>query len=314
MSSWEPPCPVVAIVGPTASGKSRLGVELASQLERAEIVCSDSMTIYRGMDIGTAKPELDWRLRVPHHLIDLAWPWEEYSVAQFQAAARQALDEIAKRGGCAIVVGGTGLYVRAALDGLNFPGRWPEIANALWKRAEGGELDKLYAELQELDPQAASRILPGNTRRIVRALEVTLGSGRPFSSYGPGLTSYPQLRVVMWGLSVDVAELDRRIAARVAAQLDRGWLEEARRLLDGPPLSRTAAQALGYRELFDHLEGRLGLDDAYEKIVARTKALSRRQRSWFRRDPRVAWIPDTTNPAALAQATLERWNELGWDR
>lgn len=284
--------PDIAIVGATASGKTALALALAAALGDVELVSVDALAVYRCLDIGTAKPGPDERAAARWHLIDLVEPEVEFSVAEFQVAARAALRTIAAAGHRAVLVGGTGLYHRAIIDDLALPGRYPEIATALEEEARQVGSAALHARLAGLDPLAAARILPSNTRRIVRALEVTLGSGRPFSASGPGLEAYPPSRFVQIGLALERAELDRRIAQRLEGQLAAGWLEEVAGLGARPGgLSRTAAVALGYGELAAHLAGRLTLDEARAEILRRTRAFARRQESWFRRDPRVHWLP-----------------------
>ncbi len=296
---------MVALVGPTASGKSGLALEVAMVLAGSgttvELVSVDSMAVYRGMDLGTAKPTIVERSSVPYHLVDLAGPSEEFTVARFQEAARGALDAIAARGRPALLVGGTGLYLRSVTDGLTFPGRYADEARRLEETLDAagppggaGEravLEELHARLTSLDPVAASRIGPHNRRRLVRALEVTVGSGRPFSSFGQGLERYPATSVAMLGLRLDPEEVDLRIAGRFADLLAAGFLDEVRTLAAAPGgLSRTARQALGYRELLAHLEDGVPLDEAVEAAVRRTRAFSRRQMAWFRRDPRIVWV------------------------
>jgi len=282
----------VALVGPTASGKSALALDLARRRPEAELVSVDSMAVYRGMDIGTAKPTPAERAEVPVHLLDLVDPDEEFTVRRFQDAAGEVLAGIEARGRRALFVGGTGLYFRAVVDGLEVPGRWPEVAEGLHEEAaSAGGPARLHARLGALDPAAAARIDPGNTRRLVRALEVTLGSGRPFSSFGPGLETYPPTSVVLVGVRVDPTRLDARIDARFRGLLAAGLLEEVRTLSTRPGgLSRTARQALGYRELLSHLEDGVALDVAVEEAVRRTRAFARRQWAWFRRDPRISWL------------------------
>jgi tRNA dimethylallyltransferase len=258
------------------------------------------MQVYRGMDIGTAKPTAADRAEVPHHLLDLVDPDEEFTVSQFQDAARVALADIARRGRRAVLVGGTGLYFRAVVDDLQLPGRYPGVRAEL--EAEP-DTEALHHRLVQLDPLAASRMEPTNRRRVVRALEVTLGSRRPFSSYGPGLEVYPSLTHPVVGLRLGREELDRRIEARVHEQMAAGWLDEVRALAARPGgLSTTAAQALGYGELLAHLRGETSLDAATDEIVTRTRRFQRRQDRWFRRDPRITWIDAGHN--ALA-ATLD---------
>jgi tRNA dimethylallyltransferase len=269
---------------------------MASALARlrpeAELVSIDSMAVYRGMDIGTAKPSPAEQSVVPYHLLDLVEPDEAFSVRQFQDAARQALAQIAGRGHRALLVGGTGLYLRAVVDDLDLPGRWPLIAASLEAEAERpGGVQNLYDRLVVLDPRAATRMEPGNRRRVVRALEVTLGAGRPFSSFGPGLDVYPPTPVVLVGIPFEPSLHDILIERRFHDLVDRGLLGEVRRLSARPGgLSRTARQALGYRELLTHLEDGVPLDAAVEAAVSRTRAFARRQWSWFKRDPRIHWL------------------------
>jgi tRNA dimethylallyltransferase len=290
----------LAVVGPTASGKSALAVEVARPHPDLELVSVDSMQVYRGMDIGTAKATAAEQAEVPHHLIDLVDPDEEYTVSQFQAASRDALADIADRGRRAVLVGGTGLYFRAVVDDLELPGRYPEVRAEL--EAEPDTL-ALHRRLASLDPKAAGRMEPNNRRRVVRALEVTLGGGRPFSSYGPGLEVYPPLPYPVVGLRLERDELDRRIEARIRSQMTAGWLDEVRQLAARPGgLSVTAGQALGYGELLHHLQGGWTLEEAVEAITVRTRRFQRRQDRWFRRDPRITWIDAGHN--ALA-ATLD---------
>jgi tRNA dimethylallyltransferase len=291
------PGPPLALVGPTASGKSALALSLARLRPGAELVSVDSMGVYRGMDIGTAKPTPADRRAVAYHLLDLVDPDEEFSVRQFQDAARPALAGIVARRHRALLVGGTGLYLRAVVDDLELPGRYPEVAARL--EAEAGAdgpwaLTALHARLAVLDPEAAARIEPGNRRRIVRALEVTLGSGRPFSSFGPGLETYPPTPVVLVGIRFDPVLHDALIERRFLALLDAGLLDEVRTLAARPEgISRTARQALGYRELLTHIEDGVPLERAVADAIGRTRAFARRQWSWFKRDPRIVWLePD----------------------
>jgi len=300
----------VALVGPTASGKSALALGLARSRPGIEIVSVDSMSVYRGMDVGTAKPPPAARAEVPHHLVDLADPSEEFTVRRFQAEARSAITGIEARGRRALLVGGTGLYLRAVVDDLELPGRYPEVAATLEAEADGpGGLASLFERLVALDPVAAGRTTPSNRRRIVRALEVTIGSGRLFSSFGPGLEAYPPADVVLVGIPF-VAEIhDPRIEARFRELVAAGLVDEVRALAARPGgMSRTARQALGYREVLAHLEDGVPLGEALEEAVRRTKAFARRQWAWFRRDPRIRWLdPRGDLPAQLAAA----WDEPG---
>jgi tRNA dimethylallyltransferase len=307
------PTPVVALLGPTAAGKSRLAFEVASASPTVELVSVDSMAVYRGMDIGTAKATRHERARVPYHLLDLVEPSQEYTVQQFQAEAGRALAGIAARNHVALLVGGTGLYLRAVTDGLSFPGRYPDIAESLAdgldaSGPEGSEprrsaREAMHRRLALLDPVAAGRLQPSNQRRLLRAMEVTLGSGRPFSSFGPGLDRFPPTPVAMVGISHQPAALDERIAARFARLMELGFLEEVRSLAArSGGLSRTARQALGYRELLAHLEEGLPLHSAVDAAVRRTRSLARRQMAWFRRDPRIVWLDPDDDPVASITA------------
>ena len=290
----------LVIVGPTASGKSEIAMGVARLIAGVEIVTLDSMQVYRGMDIGTATPTAAEQAEVPHHLIDLVDPSEDYTVAELQKRAAAVIDEIRGRGGVPVLVGGTGLYVRAVVDELEIPGRYPQVRAEL--EAEP-DTEALHQRLADVDPVAAGRMEPTNRRRVVRALEVTEGSGRPFSSYGPGLGHYPATPFVQVGLRWDRDRLDERIASRYEQQMNDGFLDEVRSLAAGP-ISRTASQALGYKELLAHIRGEATLDEALDLAVARTRRFARRQQRWFRRDPRITWLDAPTTPAAV----LAAWN------
>lgn len=266
---------------------------------------ADAMCVYRGMDIGTAKPTWAQQAEVPHHLIDVADPDENFSIAQFQRAAAAVVSEIEERGNRALLVGGSGLYVRAAVDGLSPPPQFPEARAELDAEPDSA---RLHARLSELDPVAASRMEPTNRRRILRALEVTVGSGQPFSQHGSSLSDYAATRFRQVGIWLPRDVLAKRIARRYEDQMDVGFLDEVRRLdhLD-PPLSRTAAQALGYKELLEHLHDRATLDEALESAVSRTRAFARRQRVWFRRDPRITRLGTSDDPRTLLPALLGDW-------
>lgn len=294
----------------TASGKSALAMAVARARPGIELVSVDSMQVYREMDIGTAKPTLDERAEVVHHLIDLADPSEEFTVTRFQQAFREALAGIEARGHRAVLVGGTGLYLRAVVDDLEIPGRYPDVRAELEARADAEGAPALHAELAALDPVASTRMEPSNRRRVVRALEVTLGSGRPFSSFGPGLDAHPDVPYALVGLAVpsDVGAI--RIADRFDRLLAAGFVDEVRALAGRPAgLSRTARQALGYRELLAHVEDDLPLDVAVERAVAATRRFARRQRAWFRRDPRIRWVDATEEPVRVLDAVLRDWPE-----
>jgi tRNA dimethylallyltransferase len=296
----------VVLVGVTASGKSKVALDAARARSSVEIVSVDSMCVYRSMDIATAKPSASDRALVRHHLIDLVEPSEEFSLADFQLAARAALSDIAGRGGTALMVGGTGLYHRAVIDDLNLPGRWPALAAELNEEATARGSASLHERLANLDPLAASRIVPTNQRRVVRALEVTLGAGVPFSSFGPGLDVYPASPHTLLGLTFEPDVADERIAARFARWMNEGLLEEVQALAECPGgLSKTARQALGYKELLAHVEGGLALAECEAEAVRRTRAFARRQWAWFRRDPRIRWIGPDEDPAEALAAALD---------
>jgi tRNA dimethylallyltransferase len=282
--------PLLALVGPTASGKTEASLQVAEALG-AEIVCVDSMLVYRGMDVGTAKPTARQRNRVPHHLLDLAEPADPFSVATFQREARAATLDIEGRGRRPLVVSGGGLYYRAVVDGLNFPGTAPEIRSLLQAEAVALGPEALHGRLAAFDPQAAARIGRGNARRTVRALEVAALTGRAFSEHYADWAAYPEGRVRAVGIDLPREALHRRIERRVQ-RIMAGLLEETRVLLErgsGPFL--TSSQAIGYAEAVACLEGTIGREEAAERTIRRTKALARRQLAWLRRDPRIVWIP-----------------------
>jgi tRNA dimethylallyltransferase len=279
---------------------------VALQLGDIEIVAADSMQVYRGMDIGTAKPSPEERAGIPHHMIDVADPSEAWDVARFVSESNKVIADIASRGKRALFVGGTGLYVHALVDSFAVPGRWPEVAAELEQTESTSEL---HRRLAELDPSAALRTGPVNRRRVVRALEVTIGSGRRFSSYGPGVGAFPPTTWRLAGVWLPREVVAGRIERRFAAMLEAGFADEVRSLAGRPAgLSRTARQALGYRELLSHVEGGVALDDAVMQAVSRTRQFARRQRMWWRRDPRVRWFGAAENPLAILPALLGDWS------
>jgi tRNA dimethylallyltransferase len=300
------PDPVVAIVGPTAAGKSELAVALAHLFD-GEVVNADSMQLYRGMDIGTAKPTVAERRGVVHHLLDV-WPvTKSAAVAEYQAMARAVIDDVRSRGRLPIIVGGSGLYVRGALDRLDFPGESPPIRARLTAELGSIGAPALHARLRRLDPEAAQTILPSNGRRIVRALEVIELTGGPFLARMPGFESVYDTTYV----GLDRADLDERIAARVERMFALGFVDEVRGLLGaGLRGSPTAGKALGYAQILRCLNDAgavIGdLDRAADETVQATWRFVRRQRSWFRRDPRIVWL-DGTSATVVAEAahTLE---------
>jgi len=303
----------LVIVGATTSGKSNVALDVVRRRQStstsAEIISCDSMAVYRGMDIGTASPSAAARAEVPHHLLDVIDPNEEYSVSEFAPAVTTVLADLHHRRVAAVLVGGTGLYVRAVTDQLALPPRFDDVAAELDTEPDTGVL---FERLIRLDPIAATRIPPGNRRRVLRALEVTIGSGRPFSDSGPGLAAYPANRYVQVGLRVPRDILEVRIRSRLQAQLDSGLLAEVERLRDVPGgPSRTAREALGYRELLAYLRNETSLQDAIELIVVRTRRLAVRQVRWFRRDPRITWFDALdTDPADLAGRIDRHWSEV----
>jgi tRNA dimethylallyltransferase len=321
----------LAIVGPTASGKSTVALAVAGMLDDVEIVSLDSMQVYRGMDIGTAKPSASDRRAVVHHLIDVVDPSEEWSVRETQTAALAAVADIEARGKRALLVGGTGLYVRAVVDGLTVPPRDLAVRAALEQEAATpAGLAAAFERLAAADPLAASRIEPGNERRIVRALEVLETTGRPFSSFGAGLAEYgpPAFDVGLAGVWLPRAELGRRIAARFAEMRAAGLEAEVRALAPSHEessedssrrsggLSRTAAQAIGYKEILGYLNGEIpALEDAFDLAIRRIRQFARRQRVWFRKDPRIRWIGTARNPDPLAAVVLALWEtDVATDR
>jgi tRNA dimethylallyltransferase len=303
----------LAIVGPTATGKSALALAVARACGDAEIVSLDSMQVYRGMDIGTAKPTAAERAEVRHHLVDVGDPAADWSVARTQCLARRAIGEIEARGRRALLVGGTGLYVQAVIDGLTIPGRDADVRARYWRETDTDTgRRKAYARLQRLDPVAAARIEPTNRRRVVRALEVIEVTGRPFSSFGPGVGSFPEpdLDARQIGLWMPRQALGARIARRFAGMRDAGFVDEVAELAARPGgLSRTAEQAIGYAELLAYVRGvQPSLQAAFEHAVRRTRTFARRQRVWFRRDPRIQWIATPENSVELAPAILATWS------
>ena len=284
----------VAIVAPTASGKSDVAMAVA-RANGAHIIAVDAMQVYRGMDIGTAKPSVADQSEVPHHCVDLVDPSERFTVAEFKLQAAAARDAARRAGAPALLVAGTGLYLTAVIDDLQLPGEWPDVRAQL--QAEP-DVATLFARLQELDPLAASRCEPTNRRRIERALEVTLGSGQPFSSFGPGTSAYPPSDVPQIGILWPRETLSKRIEQRVHSMMAAGLLAEVKSLAERYDLSREARQALGYKELLEHLTGHISLDEAVAQIVLHTRQFAVRQERWFRRDPRIEWVTVHEDPVA----------------
>ncbi|GAA0625474.1 tRNA (adenosine(37)-N6)-dimethylallyltransferase MiaA [Sporichthya brevicatena] len=304
---------VVAVVGPTATGKSALGIELAERLG-GEVVNTDSMQLYRGMDIGTAKLTPAEREGVPHHLLDLWEVTEPAAVAVYQRLARKVVADLLAAGKSAVLVGGSGLYVRAVLDDLDFPGTEPEVRGRLEAELEEVGAPALHARLATLDPVAAERILPGNGRRIVRALEVIELTGQPFTAKLPD-PRYVRPAVQI-GLGADRETLDRRLDDRVDAMWAAGLVDEVRGLMPrGLREGRTASKALGYAQVLQFLDGACDEDAARAETKRATRKFARRQMAWFGRDARVRWLPaDHPQLIDAALAALERPLPAGTDR
>jgi tRNA dimethylallyltransferase len=280
---------VLAVVGATGVGKSELAVDLALRLG-GEVVNADSMQLYRGMDIGTAKLTVEQRRGVPHHLLDVWDVREPANVAGFQDLARRTFTELAAQGTRVVLVGGSGLYVRGALDDLDFPGTDPAVRARLEGELAADGPAALHARLATVDPAAATAILPSNGRRLVRALEVVEVTGRPFTAVLPDYRyAVPAVQV---GIEVPRDELDARLEQRVDRMWERGLVDEVRRLeREGLREGRTASRALGYAQVLRHLDGEWTDRQAREETVRATRRFARRQDTWFRRDPRVTWLP-----------------------
>lgn len=283
------PKTVLAVVGATAAGKSALALSLAERLG-GEIINTDSMQIYQGMDIGTAKLPVAERRGIPHHLLDLLEPSEPVTVAQFQRWAREVIADCHQRGVLPVLVGGSALYTRAILDVFEFPGTDPELREKWERRLEEVGAPALHEELRALDPTAAEQVLPSNSRRIVRALEVIELTGQPFTASLPQLTYfYPGAQQI--GVSIDRPALDARIAARVEQMWAEGFVNEVRGLIDkGLRESRTASRALGYSQILRHLAGEITEAEAKEQTITGTRRFARRQDSWFLKDARISWV------------------------
>ena len=288
----------VVIVGPTASGKSSVAMAVAqaetTTSSPVHIVAVDAMQVYRDMNIGTAKPTEQDQALVAHHCIDVVDSHERFTVAEFKKSATDALEQIHKLGGRALLVAGTGLYLTAVIDDLVLPGEFLEIRATLESEAN---TQALFERLTELDSIAAEKMERSNRRRIIRALEVCIGSGRPFSSFGPGTSAYPENGVIQIGLRWSRDRLAQRVADRVYAMINAGLVAEVTALRNSKQgLSRTAAQALGYKELLQHLDGNMSLDEAVAETITHTRQFAVRQERWFRRDPRIKWVSISEDP------------------
>ncbi|GAB2753217.1 tRNA (adenosine(37)-N6)-dimethylallyltransferase MiaA [Nocardioides pakistanensis] len=298
--------PVVAVVGPTAAGKSELSLDLAEALH-GEVVNTDAMQVYRGMDIGTAKLSVAERRGIPHHLLDLLEVTEPASVAEFQRWARDAIEDCRARGASPVLVGGSALYTRAVLDRFEFPGTDPAVRERLEDELAERGPEALHRRLVELDSDAAARIIPSNGRRVVRALEVIELTGRPFSASLPELT-YVVDDAHQVGVDIPRPVLDERIALRVERMWNAGFVEEVRRLAArGLREGRTANRAIGYQQVLAFLDGELTEAEAMEQTIVATRRFARRQDSWFRKDPRISWVAwDDPDRVAKALAAVGR--------
>ena len=285
----------IVILGPTASGKSDAAMAAAQANGNTHIVVCDAMQVYKRMDIGTAKPTTEDQQLVQHHCIDLVAPSARFTVSDYQKDARAAVAKVHELGANELVVAGTGLYLTSLIDELSFPGEWPAVRAELQREPD---VAALYRHLKALDPVAAKNIERSNRRRIERALEVCIGSGKPFSDNAPGTGAYPDNGVVQIGLLWPRDVLVKRVESRVKSMLQRGFLEEVAQLRKDGAMSQTARQALGYAELNRHLDGKCTLDQAVGDIVTHTRQFAVRQERWFRRDPRIRWVHIEKDPVS----------------
>jgi len=303
------------LVGPTASGKTAVGIEVALRIG-AEILSLDSMALYRGMDIGTAKPSVEERARVPHHLLDLAEPHEAFSTGRYLEAAEAAIGDIAARGKLPLFVGGTALYLKGLTEGFFHgpPADW-ELRRRLIAEAQERGVPALHERLAAVDPAAARRIHPNDLRRIVRALEVRAATGRPISELQTQFgTPSARYECVLAGIRRERADLRERINRRVDAMFAAGLVDEVRRLLADPRgISHAAGQFVGYREVIAHLRGELSLEEAIERVKARTRQFAKRQLTWFRKFPQIRWVPagPESTPAEIAEEVSRRFGLTG---
>ena len=286
----------VVVLGPTASGKSDAAMTAAALQPKGSVhvIVADSMQVYKRMDIGTAKPSAADQALIPHHCLDVAEPNDRHTVAHYVENVAAARSVISDADASELIVGGTGLYVTAIVDGLDMPGEYPEIRAEL---EANEDTEAMFAQLFALDPEASTKMDPNNRRRLIRALEVCLGSGEKFSSFGEGIGSYSPTSTTLIGLRWDRDVLRARIAQRVNIMMERGLVDEVRALLAEPNgLAFTARQALGYKEMIEHVEGRWSLDEAVAATILRTQQFAIRQDRWFRRDPRIQWVDVHEDP------------------
>jgi tRNA dimethylallyltransferase len=281
--------PIIFLVGPTASGKSKIALNIAKRLH-AEIISCDSMQVYRGMNIGTAKPTKAEQRKIPHHLIDLKAPKSEFSVFEYRKRVLKTIEAIKKKGKTPIIVGGSGLYAKAIIDGLApQPGKVIEIRNSLKQLADKKGGSYLYSKLKEVDPERSKEIHPNDLKRIIRALEVWELSKRPISDWEKETEGLDPESYIVFGLLWKREELYKRVEKRVDQMISDGWVNEVKKL-KRRGLSQTAQMAIGYCELLKHLKGLCGLEEAAQEIKKRTRHLVKKQMTWFRRDPRIDWI------------------------
>lgn len=286
----------VVVLGSTASGKSDAAMTAAALQPKGSVhvIVADSMQVYKRMDIGTAKASAADQALIPHHCLDVAEPNDRHTVAHYVENVAAARVAISNADASELIVGGTGLYVTAIVDGLDMPGEFPEIRAEL---EANEDTEAMFAQLLALDPEATTKMDPNNRRRLIRALEVCLGSGEKFSSFGEGIGSYSPTSTTLIGLRWDRDVLRARIAQRVNIMMERGLVEEVRSLLAEPNgLAFTARQALGYKEMIEHLEGRWSLNEAVAATILRTQQFAIRQDRWFRRDPRIQWVDVSEDP------------------
>ncbi|WP_311524481.1 tRNA (adenosine(37)-N6)-dimethylallyltransferase MiaA [uncultured Varibaculum sp.] len=299
--------PLVAVVGLTASGKSGFSLELAAALGDRGVVCeiisADAFQLYRGMDIGTAKVSREERGGIPHHLLDVLELAEKASVAAYQKSCRQVIEQIRARKALPMLVGGSGLYVRAALDKIEFPGTDSGIRARLEAQAAQLGIAKMHQRLAEVDPESAVRIVPANERRVIRALEVYELTGKKFSATMPRREYFQP--AVQLGIKWPLAVLDERISQRTAQMLTQGFIEEVAELeKQGLADTPTACRATGYQAVMDYLAGKISREDTAEQISLQTRQLARKQRKWFRKDPRIHWLDGEEGTSVNVEETL----------
>lgn len=285
---------VLVLIGPTAVGKTELSIDIAKEFD-CEIISGDSMQIYRGMDIGTAKITREEMAGIPHHLLDIKEPYEGFSVAEFQELVREKITEISNRGRLPFIVGGTGLYIQAVLYDYEFPDQSydPDLREKLMREVEVKGIAPFYKKLQEIDPESASKIHPNNIRRVIRALEIFYTTGKTMSAIKASQTGEPVYDHLILGLTMERAKLYKRINQRVDEMIEKGLLAEAKKLYDMNLGDVPATQAIGYKELFAYFSGDLGFDEAVELLKRNTRQFAKRQLTWFKNKLPVEWVDIT---------------------